>query len=82
MRGRLEASTQSLRFEAGDSSVSPLFVVLTRGWLEANNTPGVSNLPPYVHGCYYCDDARLRQVSALRYKIYMGDSALYHPKNR
>ena len=69
--GRLEPTGQRLRFESGNGSISPLFVLITRGRLETNYSPapGVKVGRVYIHTFYSASQESCQPVSALSYRV-------------
>ena len=67
---RVEPPTPGLVFQEGDGSISPLFVMITRGRLETNYEATASGTKSarvgYAHR-FYCSRERVVPVPALRY---------------
>jgi len=72
---RVEPAPHRLSFEAGDGSVKPLFVLITRGRRETNyvsTAPGVKLAKVvYLHRFYYASQETVQPVTALRYRAGM-----------
>ena len=69
--GPLEPTGHKLRFESGNSSINPLFVLITRGRLETNYSPapGVKVGRVYIHTFYSASQESCQPVSALSYRV-------------
>ena len=69
--GRLEPTGHKLRFESGNFSINPLFVLITRGRLETNYSPApVVNVGRvYIHTFYSASQESCQPVSALSYRL-------------
>ncbi|MGO8929996.1 MAG: hypothetical protein ACLQU3_24270 [Limisphaerales bacterium] len=72
---RVEPAPHRLRFEAGDGSVRPLFVSITRGRRDTNyvsTPPGIKLARVvYLHRFYYASQQTVQPVTALRYRASM-----------
>jgi hypothetical protein len=69
--GRGEPASRRLRFTPGDDSITPLFVLITRGRWETNQS-APAPAPPrvgYVHRFYRGSQEPVRPVSALSYRV-------------
>jgi hypothetical protein len=62
--GRGEPGSRRLKFKPGDRSITPLFVIITRGRLETNN-----NRAGYVHPPFYQPCDRVEPISALNSRV-------------
>ena len=69
--GRLEPTGHRFRFDSGTGSISPLFVLITRGRLETNYSPapGVKVGRVYIHTFYCASQESVQPVSALSYRV-------------
>jgi hypothetical protein len=69
--GRGDPASRRLRFKPVDSSITPLFVVITRGRWETNQI-GPASVPPqvgYIHRFYCASQESCQPVSALSYRV-------------
>ena len=69
--GQGETASRRLKFKPGDSSITPLFVMITRGRWETNQFQPVPAPPRvgYFHHFYYASQESCQPVSALSYRV-------------